>query len=78
MSCCGRNARQASTFLSGRTLGRTGRRGVRPLVYTGTTVLTVLGPRTGRVYRFAEPGARLDVDPRDWSALARLPNLRPA
>lgn len=78
MSCCGRHDRQAAPLASGRAPGRRTGRGIPPLTYTGTTALTVLGPRSGRVYRFAEQGARLTVDPRDWSALVRLPTLQPA
>jgi hypothetical protein len=43
--------------------------------YTGATALTVDGP-SGRRYRFAGPGSRLVVDPRDRPSLARVPQLR--
>lgn len=44
--------------------------------YVGKTGLTVLGPVTGRRYRFPGPGALLAVDGRDGPALAGVPNLR--
>jgi hypothetical protein len=36
----------------------------------------VVGPATGRTYRFAAPGARLEVDLRDRPGLATVPKLR--
>jgi hypothetical protein len=44
--------------------------------YVGRTRLTVIGPVTGRAYRFDRPGASLDVDFRDRRSLAVVPNLR--
>jgi hypothetical protein len=44
--------------------------------YAGSTALTVLGPATGRRYRFDQPGAVLPVDARDAAALASVPGLR--
>jgi len=44
--------------------------------YTGRTGLTVIGPVTGRQYRFGRPGARLEVDLKDRRSLAAVPNLR--
>jgi hypothetical protein len=44
--------------------------------YVGKTALTVVSPLTGRQYRFAQPGARLDVDVKDRSWLAFVPNLQ--
>jgi hypothetical protein len=44
--------------------------------YIGASGLTVLGPATKRVYRFARPGAILAVDSRDAPSLARVPQLR--
>jgi hypothetical protein len=44
--------------------------------YVGATALTVFGPLTGVRYRFAHPGARINVDARDAAALAAVPNLR--
>jgi hypothetical protein len=44
--------------------------------YTGQTALTVVGPVSGRRYRFGQPGSRLVVDPRDRPGLAMNPKLR--
>jgi hypothetical protein len=38
--------------------------------------LTVQGPVTRRLYRFAAPGAVVAVDARDAPSLARVPQLR--
>lgn len=46
--------------------------------YVGKTGLTVVGPVTGRRYRFERPGALLAVDERDSSSMAGVPNLRRA
>ncbi|MEM9291062.1 MAG: hypothetical protein AAGD01_05230 [Acidobacteriota bacterium] len=93
MSCCGSRRRAASTRASssrnapsGRSSNRgsssgDGERGgvqLRPLVYRGPSALSVLGPVSGRVYRFARPGASLSVDPRDWLALSKMPQLQPS
>jgi hypothetical protein len=44
--------------------------------YIGVRTLTVIGPRTGRRYRFDTPGALVAVDGRDKQALAGVPTLR--
>jgi len=44
--------------------------------YTGRTGLTVIGPVTGRQYRFGRPGVRLEVDLKDRRSLTAVPNLR--
>jgi hypothetical protein len=43
--------------------------------YVGSTGLTVVGPVSGKRYRFDAPGAVLDVDRRDRPSLATVPNL---
>ena len=45
--------------------------------YTGATTLTVTGPVTGRTYRFAAPGARLQVNWHDAASLLYVPSLQP-
>jgi hypothetical protein len=40
--------------------------------------MTVRGPVTGRVYRFAGPGSTVSVDTRDAPSLVAVPNLRRA
>jgi hypothetical protein len=79
MSCCGqsrrsigRSAGPAPTQPSGRaTLSST-----TELEYVGATGLTVVGPATGRRYRFDRPGARLPVALPDRWGLLQVPNLR--
>ena len=44
--------------------------------YVGATALTVIGPVSGRRYRFERTGARLTADPRDGNALQTVPFLR--
>ena len=44
-------------------------------VYGGKTGMTVVGPVSGRIYRFERPGARVNVDPRDRFLLASIPQL---
>lgn len=44
--------------------------------YHGTTGISVTGPASSRVYRFAPNGGPIAVDPRDAASLARVPNLR--
>lgn len=84
MSCCGQSRQRAATIATASagaaragSLDSRQRPTVRPLEYIGSTGLTVLGPATGRRYRFDAPGVRLAVDPRDWAGLARLAVLRP-
>jgi hypothetical protein len=43
--------------------------------YVGRTGLTVIGPITGRRYRFDRTGARVTVDGRDAPSLAAVPQL---
>lgn len=45
--------------------------------YAGATALTVVSPITRKVYRFDRPGAKLEVDRRDRSWLAFVPQLMP-
>ena len=44
--------------------------------YVGEIGLTAIALPSRRLYRFAHPGAVLDVDPRDIASLATIPNLR--
>ncbi len=78
MSCCGKNR-----ALSGMSGGPPTDRPTpsRPhyeifFEYTGRTALVVIGPVSGRYYRFTYPGARLPVDPRDRPALRQIEHLR--
>ncbi len=44
--------------------------------YIGKTGLTVIGPITGKRYRFEWPGSIVEVDLRDRPSLAKVPHLR--
>jgi hypothetical protein len=44
--------------------------------YVGATAMAVVGPVSGRRYRFEGPGARAEVDARDRRFLVGVPNLR--
>jgi hypothetical protein len=44
--------------------------------YVGRTALTVVGPATGKRYRFDTPGAVMAVELPDRASLAALPLLR--
>jgi hypothetical protein len=44
--------------------------------YVGRTGMTIIGPVSGRRYRFDRPGARVPVDSRDRPSLAAIANLR--
>jgi len=74
--CCGRDRIQQRTIRpAGNAALPPAPRGVS-FIYTGTTRLVVRGPVTGRDYRFEQPGARLEVDPRDRILLATLRQLK--
>ena len=79
MSCCGRE-RLPTGPLTSPTGAREARAPERSFVitfeYVGASALTVVGPVSGRRYRFAHLGARVTIDPRDRPALARVPRLR--
>jgi hypothetical protein len=79
--CCGRNRDQAlsnanvQTAVARPQTFASGMAGI-PAQYLGTTAMTVLGPVSGKVYRFDRPGAQVDLDRRDLSALAAVPKLK--
>jgi len=70
--CCGR---ARPSFRPGGMLDARSMAGAM-FEYVGRTGLTVTGPATGVVYRFAAFGARQKVDPRDRLALMKVPILR--
>ena len=83
MPCCGNKRAQAATQplrvnASAQSFGR--QRVIVPVQvryrYEGHTTLTVVGPISRTHYRFAFPGAVLEVDGRDAPAFTALPNLR--
>jgi hypothetical protein len=78
--CCGKNRQSTPTPATNQPYP------VRPspqpapsspaFQYSGHSGMVVIGPVSGRAYRFAGPGARVEVDPRDGALLASVPNLR--
>jgi hypothetical protein len=44
--------------------------------YRGATGMTVVGPVSGRRYRFEGYGSRLPIDPRDAPSLRTVPHLQ--
>ena len=79
--CCGRYDKQTSHTVSEPALIHRPQTtpdkisGI-PIRYEGRTAMTVIGPVSGRVYRFSSPGSRVELDPRDASSLAAIPKLR--
>lgn len=80
MSCCGKTPDPSHAFASRPTpalgFGASLPRFEVRFAYVGPTALTVVGPISGRRYRFDRPFAQLAVDPRDRPGLARLSMLR--
>jgi len=78
MACCGQRRGQMATGGAIAAAAKRAPPGSRVALYqyTGMTAMTVAGPLSGAKYRFAAPGAKVQVDPRDVAAMATLPNLR--
>ena len=78
MACCGQRRAQASVTGKAAEANRLPRSMPRVVLYeyTGTTRMTVIGSVSGLSYRFEQPGAKLQIDSRDASSMAGLPNLR--
>ena len=81
MSCCGKQREQflGTSQVPPRGNDRQRQPLPQPAIrfeYVGATGLTVLGPVTGKRYRFDKPGSRLLVDLRDAPSMASVPHLR--
>ena len=83
MSCCGKQRDQFPG--TGQTPPRVNDQQRQPLSqlairfeYVGATGLTVVGPVTGKRYRFDNHGSRVLIDSRDASSMATVPHLRRA
>ena len=78
MPCCGKGRSQIT--LTGATAGGAKAAPANSMFqvyeYTGQTAMTVVGRTTGATYRFARPGARVQVDRRDFRSLSGVPNVR--
>jgi hypothetical protein len=68
MSCCGSRRAAASAAAAADVWVE--------FHYVGQNAITVFGPVTRHQYRFAGPGARVAVDPRDARAIDGVKNLR--
>lgn len=77
MSCCGK-ARAAAGYPDVNVTPYENQPSRREVAFEniGRTGLTVRGPITGAVYRFAKPGSKVFVSAKDSSALQAVPNLR--
>ena len=82
MSCCGRRRRShqrmsGQAFERGETTPTGPPAGSVFFEYVGGTAMTVVGPVTGRRYRFGWPGAQVAIDEQDAHSLQmHVPNLR--
>ena len=82
MSCCGEKRRRFNekmpdqTFEVAEFTPGEAPDGSTFFEYVGGTAMTVVGPATGRRYRFGWSGARVAVDLKDVRALRAVPNLR--
>ena len=78
MPCCGQRRGQVATSGAVAAAGMRAppRSRVAIYEYTGLTAMTVTGTLSGAHYRFASPGAKMQVDMRDVPSLSGLPNLR--
>ena len=82
MSCCGKsnNTNGALRALSANPRKQSTQGGGHgqtvTFEYVGDTALTAIGGVTRRRYQFAEPGARVAADPRDFHSLLQVPVLR--
>lgn len=83
MSCCGQKRGRFHQKMSGQAfeLGETTPTGPPAgsvfFEYVGGAAMTVMGPATGRRYRFGWPGAQVAVDLKDARSIAAgVPNLR--
>jgi len=86
MSCCGKKREQSSEIAPNQqnlevtqnisSMPRLAPKGIVYFEYVGQTGLTVIGPITGRQYRFDSPAAVVAIDERDSPSLTAVPNLR--
>ena len=79
MSCCGKQREQIfASEIPAQEISRPQPASPHAIrfEYVGATGMTVLGPITGRRYRFDRYGSQVLVDPRDAPSLASVPHLR--
>ncbi len=75
MSCCGKRRETWRGESPQVPRAQAGHPGVVYFRYVGGSAITVVGPMTGRVYRFWGAGAAAAADPRDAPAMAAVPHL---
>ena len=82
MSCCGQSRRRFHGKMSDHAAERETVETVPPagsvfFEYIGSTAMTLLGPSTGRLYRFGWPGAQVAVNLKDAAFITTdVPLLR--
>ncbi len=84
--CCGKKRAQARKTAKTKQVSETQDKPVQnslPKInptpyfqYLGETELIVIGPKTGKRYRFDRPGSVVAVNPRDMSSMAAVSILR--
>jgi hypothetical protein len=72
--CCGRNSQATNTVGGQAAAARS--QSTAGAQYVGKTAMTVLGPVSGKIYRFSSPGERVELDRRDLTGLASVPKLK--
>lgn len=74
--CCGKNRQVARNTTDQSRPVRPSPTPVAPtsavFQYRGHSEMVVIGPVSGRAYRFGGPGARVEVDPRDRAFLGSI------
>ena len=85
MACCGNKrvqfqAQRGAVSQAGPPRGRPLPQPAMPVrvvfEYSGQAPLIVIGPVSGKRYRFEGAGVRVEVDPRDRRSLVAIPRLR--
>ncbi|MGY4831459.1 hypothetical protein ACVNIS_23010 [Sphaerotilaceae bacterium SBD11-9] len=79
--CCGskRAAAQAAAMVHAAPAAVVGAKPALSVImfeYVGPGQTAIRGPVSGQLYRFAQPGARVQVDARDRPGLVAMPSLR--
>jgi hypothetical protein len=72
--CCGRNNQTINTVDGQVAAARS--QSTAGAQYVGKTAMAVLGPVSGKMYRFNYPGEYVELDRRDLTGLASVPKLK--
>ena len=81
MPCCGQKRQEMklqspNRIPNERTMASPPQSPVCEMEYIGGSTLTVLGPVSGKTYRFVGYGAKVPIDIRDRRSIVNVPNLR--